>query len=317
MDYNDYDSGEDRRARELRKRKWKRNIRIKKFLAAFTLFLIAAAIITAVVFMVKGVISVIKKDNSVEKDPYIEEPAGIALEVVNNVYDKTGIYPTGGETIASGENRSTEDPEGTAEASDTMIILHHPNDPGSADPGSKGLIVVDAGHGGIDGGASSEYSDEKDITLKIAFFLKDELEYRGYSVYMTRDDDTFIEPIDRAKAANSKDGVLAFISIHLNSTDEGESINGVEVLTHDRAGCEELAQFLLNSVSSAVSAKKRDVVFKTNLTVTSKTVMPAALVECGFMSNPDEALLLDREDYQVKLALGMADALDQFIDSYY
>lgn len=91
-------------------------------------------------------------------------------------------------------------------------------------------IVIDAGHGGKDCGTKSvENICEKTIVLNVAKILKDELRNRGYNVYMTRDNDTYIDLRKRTEFANAKSADL-FISIHANSVpkDSAKTANGVE-----------------------------------------------------------------------------------------
>lgn len=95
---------------------------------------------------------------------------------------------------------------------------------------SKKVIVIDPGHGGKDSGAAGNSRLEKDIVLQIASKLSDRLKAMGYTVFMTRSNDTFIELKDRTKYANDKEADL-FISVHANSipktTDPG-SAQGIE-----------------------------------------------------------------------------------------
>ncbi|MEO0253823.1 MAG: N-acetylmuramoyl-L-alanine amidase [candidate division WOR-3 bacterium] len=91
-------------------------------------------------------------------------------------------------------------------------------------------IVIDPGHGGRDYGAvSKKGTKEKDINLKVAKFLKEELKKEGFEVFLTREEDTFITLSDRTKFAN-KIGADLFISLHCNASPKvTETSNGVEV----------------------------------------------------------------------------------------
>lgn len=95
---------------------------------------------------------------------------------------------------------------------------------------SKKVIVIDPGHGGKDSGAVGNGFMEKDIVLKIGSQLAEKLRAQGYTVYMTRSNDTFIELKDRTKYANDKEADL-FISVHANSipkTSDPLGAQGVE-----------------------------------------------------------------------------------------
>ena len=91
-------------------------------------------------------------------------------------------------------------------------------------------IVIDPGHGGKDYGAVSKNgTKEKDINLKVAKFLKEELKKEGFEVFLTREEDTFITLSDRTKFAN-KIGADLFISLHCNASQRvTETSNGVEI----------------------------------------------------------------------------------------
>ena len=97
---------------------------------------------------------------------------------------------------------------------------------------SKYVVVIDAGHGGKDNGASlSKKRREKDVALSIAKKLKRKLKKRGFKVYMTRDDDTFVKLPKRTEFANKKKADI-FISIHANAAPKKELANvfkGIEV----------------------------------------------------------------------------------------
>lgn len=89
---------------------------------------------------------------------------------------------------------------------------------------SKKVIVIDPGHGGKDSGAVGNGYMEKDIVLQISLELFEQLRAMGYTVYMTRSNDTFIELKDRTKFANDKSADL-FLSIHANAIPKGADIN--------------------------------------------------------------------------------------------
>lgn len=92
---------------------------------------------------------------------------------------------------------------------------------------SKKIIVIDPGHGGKDSGAVGNSFMEKEIVLNISRQLADKLREQGYTVYMTRINDTFIELKDRTKFANTKEADL-FISVHANSIPKTADPNGAQ-----------------------------------------------------------------------------------------
>jgi len=92
---------------------------------------------------------------------------------------------------------------------------------------SKKVIVIDPGHGGKDSGAVGNGFMEKEIVLQISNQLNEKLRSLGYTVYMTRTNDTFIELKDRTKFANNKEADL-FISVHANSIPKTSDPNGTQ-----------------------------------------------------------------------------------------
>ena len=185
-------------------------------------------------------------------------------------------------------------------------------------PGSKGLVIVDAGHGGYDGGADGNGVLEKDVNLEISYKLKEELILRGYTVKLTRPNDEFVGLTQRASIANALENPVCLISIHQNSLDssEGEA-SGMESWTYNREGCKELGDTILEAASKKTGAKNRGTHFRTNLVVTSRTTMPAIIFECGYLTDATEAAKIADPAYQEKIAEGIVDGIDEFKISYY
>lgn len=184
-------------------------------------------------------------------------------------------------------------------------------------PGSRGLVIVDAGHGGYDGGAECNGIIEKDVNLAIANLLRDELVKRGYNVYLTRPDDEFVGLQQRASIANSLQNPKCLISIHQNSVDDYEAVCGLEAWTYNRVGCTELGDLVCEEAAKLTGAANRGTNYRTNLVVTSKTIMPAIIFECGYLSNVSESKLLTSSDYQKLIVKGVANGVDRFVDSWY
>jgi N-acetylmuramoyl-L-alanine amidase len=185
-------------------------------------------------------------------------------------------------------------------------------------PGSKGLVIVDAGHGGYDGGAEANGVLEKDLNLEISYKLKDELILRGYTVYLTRPEDEFVGLNERASLANRQDDPVCLISIHQNSLDEEEgSASGLESWTYNREGCIELGDAVAEAVSKKTGTRNRGTRTRTNLVVTSKTTMPAIIFECGYVTDAEEAKKLADDKYQELIVEGIVDGIDQFVKDYY
>lgn len=181
----------------------------------------------------------------------------------------------------------------------------------------KGLIVLDPGHGGGDGGSSGiDGILEKDLNLEIGLKLKDKLIEEGYSVFMTREDDTFIGLSARPKLANEQNNPILYLSIHMNAIDmkTGDtSPNGVEIICYERDGSIELADALLEQIVAKTEARKRKVIYSSQMAVTRLAEMPACLIECGFITNPEENQDLQDSTYQEKLVDGIFNGVEVFL----
>lgn len=223
----------------------------------------------------------------------------------------------------------------------------------AAAPEMRQVVVIDAGHGGHDPGASSSHAVEEHVVLAVALKLKQRLEQAGLEVILTRDTDTFLTLQQRSGFATPERNI--FVSIHANSAPSG-SANGIETWVFgepldpshiDRAidenggGAlgEELTEVarqtandlaadilreaqlnyslaLAESVQSRlVSATgARDRGVRANLFYVIRTArIPAILVELGFVSNEDEGTKLATDSYQDTLAEGLASGILAFL----
>jgi N-acetylmuramoyl-L-alanine amidase len=146
-------------------------------------------------------------------------------------------------------------------------------------------VVIDAGHGGHDSGATSRYSGrEKDATLEVAMRLRPKVEAAGFRTVMTRDDDRFIPLDTRARISNRQDNVV-FVSIHFNYSPRSH-IRGAEVYYNSRCSAP-MARTILSQVC-AISGTSSRGIHKANFRVLKKNQYPAVLVECGYLTNPYE-----------------------------
>ncbi len=182
----------------------------------------------------------------------------------------------------------------------------------------KKLIALDAGHGGYDPGAQGTLDgttiNESDLTLQITYKVKEILESNGFSVLMTRSDDTYKTLIERPQLANTNNAAL-FVSIHINSVDGAPTANGTEVYyaesnNGDVGGVTSgmLAKNILNSMISATGAANRGVKTAEHA-VTKRSNMPACLAEVGFITNETELRNMSSSDYQYKVAQGIANGI--------
>lgn len=174
-------------------------------------------------------------------------------------------------------------------------------------------FYLDAGHGGKDSGAVNDKLNlqEKHAALAICKKLGTLLEQRGAKVSYSREGDDYPSLTTRADIANALN-VTAFISIHLNSA-ENKSASGIETLVYALKGTAfEIATLVQKNMVEATGWKNRGVKARPNLTVLKQTKMPAILIECGFISNDEEAKLLFSDTTQNELVNAISNGIIEF-----
>jgi N-acetylmuramoyl-L-alanine amidase len=178
------------------------------------------------------------------------------------------------------------------------------------------LVVVDAGHGGPDVGATRNGVYEKDIVLAMSKQLGRILQQMGYSVMYTRTEDIDLDLEPRVQMAENA-RASAFVSVHVNSLDASSSqVNGVETYHAPNASLgKNLAELVHQQIIASTGANDRGV-RSARFYVITKTSMPAILVETGFITNPSEASRLLNNNYQERMAAAIAQGIDQFLKSY-
>jgi len=172
-------------------------------------------------------------------------------------------------------------------------------------------VFIDPGHGGKDPGAVWNGLQEKDANLAIAVKLKAKLEAAGFTVIMRRTGDQYHTLDQIVNMANSS-GADIFISIH-NNASISTAAHGTETYWCPNGvnGSSQLANLVQSRLLSQIGRANRGV--KTaNFRVIKYTTMPAALVECAFVSNPTEAALLKTASFQEKCAVGLFNAINEF-----
>lgn len=295
--YDDEGSEYRRRQELLRRRELKRRRRLKRKIKRYARFFGAWAVVLSIVVLL--IVGVVKLGGA----------------IVHAVSDDSENVEMAEESVVKEETDHTVQPD---EEAPEIMSYGDSVDPAVyefAIPGEKGLVIVDAGHGGYDGGADGGGVCEKDINLDIAYWVKEELELRGYSVFMTRTDDNYVGLSKRASLANEHTDAVCLVSIHQNAVPDAEYnyIRGVEGWTHEREGCKELAEALAAGVAEMTGAENRGAAFRKALVVCRDTKMPAAIVECGYMTNSEDLRLLQETDYQVNVARGIANGIDSFV----
>lgn len=154
------------------------------------------------------------------------------------------------------------------------------------------LIVLDAGHGGANPGATYQGRQEKDDALALTLAVGRILEDRGVDVYYTRTTDVYEAPAQKAEEGNQT-GADYFVSIHRNSSPYPNQYSGVESLVYNRYGEAARMANNINQQLETVGFLNQGVNERTNLVVLNRTQMPAVLVEAGFINTDADNQLFD------------------------
>lgn len=173
---------------------------------------------------------------------------------------------------------------------------------------NKNIIYIDAGHGGFDPGVVVGDEYEKDYNLEIALKLQQYFEQSGAYVILSRATDESTSNTKNGdmyvrKMLANENGADILISIHQNSF-ESESVKGAQVFYYDGS---EKSEVLANNIQTEINDfayTSNSKVAKANDTyyLLEHTIIPAVIVECGFLTNKDDNYRLGTEEYQDKLA---------------
>lgn len=196
-------------------------------------------------------------------------------------------------------------------------------------PVSQKTIVIDAGHGVPDEGAqSSNGTTEAETNLKIALKVQNLLEQSGANVVLTRSDENAIYDLDkntlrekkisdihnRVKIGNESSADI-FVSIHLNKIPQQQYYGWQCFFKNGNEASTKLAKSLQENLNEAIQKENKRVAMKLDTVYIMKHVeIPISIVECGFLSNPEEEKLLLTDEYQDRLAWGIYNGI---IDYFY
>lgn len=198
----------------------------------------------------------------------------------------------------------------------------------AAQPVSRPVVILDPGHGGIDGGAQANGIVEKDINLAIAQNLRDLLSLQGFHVIMTREDDRSIHDEGITQIARQKRSDLhnrlaitenhpeaILISIHQNQFPQ-PSCQGAQIFySQNRPESQKLAQAIQESFQRNLQPENDRQIkpAQNNLFLLYEAKIPAVMAECGFLSNPQEAQKLSQTEYQEQAAFVILEGLMDFL----
>jgi len=194
-------------------------------------------------------------------------------------------------------------------------------------PTTTKVIVIDPGHGGFDPGKLGDKGKhEKAINLAISLYLREYLEQSGSIVIMTREEDVDLYVDDgsgrRKKTidlTNRKDIVTknkphVLISIHVNSFPQSRYYGAQTFYSEDNEESRELAIIILEELARVLNEdNKREALKNDDVYMIKGLDIPAVLIECGFLSNPQEEQRLNDPQYQQKIAWSIYVGLQRYL----
>jgi len=182
------------------------------------------------------------------------------------------------------------------------------------------VIYLDPGHGGRDSGTTYKNIYEKDINLTMSKKIEQYLVAKGATVYLTRETDIDLSTTtqnkkrsdlnNRAKLINESNSDM-YISIHLNYISNSKW-QGLQIFYNSKNEeneniANDLTSYLKETSSNIRESKKENIYY-----MYKQITVPGVLIELGFLSNPNDRYRLTREEYQDKLAISIADAIEKY-----
>ncbi len=186
------------------------------------------------------------------------------------------------------------------------------------------VVVIDAGHGGADGGATGTNGVlEKELNLQISKSLAELMRICGYNVVMTRTEDVMLSSSDGSGSAKMQDLRARLeisakypdaltVSIHCNKF-PSEKCKGLQIYYSDSETAKSYADSIQAEVKSVLQKENRRVTKKADSSIylLHRAKSPSILVECGFLSNPEECERLSNSEYQKMLALCILSGMEK------
>lgn len=202
--------------------------------------------------------------------------------------------------------------------------------PTAAAPDNKPIIVLDAGHGGLDSGAVGKTGVlEKNVNLSIVLALRDMLEMSGFQVVLTRDEDISIydngvEGIRNQKLSDMDNRLeivqsypdSIFLCIHQNNFTDPQYFGGQMFYNNNNPNNRTLAQIMQNRFAALQKGNDREIKLSGDeLYLLKSNKNPSLMIECGFLSNPEEESKLSTWEYQQQVAFTIYSGLLEFIEA--
>lgn len=182
-------------------------------------------------------------------------------------------------------------------------------------------IYIDPGHGGIDSGTTHKNIYEKDINLIMSKKIEQYLTTKGATVYLTRETDKDLSTTSvnrkRSDLANrayliNKSNANMYISIHLNYISNSKW-QGLQIFYNNKNKENEIIANSLTSYLKETSSNIREPKKENVYYMYKRITVPGVLIELGFLSNPNDRYRLTREEYQDKLALSVANSIENYL----
>lgn len=187
-------------------------------------------------------------------------------------------------------------------------------------------VILDAGHGGKDGGASSASGIiEKNVVLSVTKKVEEYLKMQGMNVVLTRDGDYDLASPEakkrktqdlskRVQIMNSQENGLV-VSIHANAITNSTWTGAQTFYDPKKLENKKLATAIMNSMKSNLSSTTREPKSISSLFILKNSEVPSTLVEIGFLSNPEEAEKLNNEQYQQEVAYAIYEGILYYLDN--